>query len=557
MTTDTLELPPIDAALIDTPDDKTAIRADVVVAEPRQATLKETALASFTPIVAHMTTLAQRYRDVAFDLLTPKGLAAAKAARLELREEGRYAVQRLQKRLKDEANDLKRTIDAKAEEAIAIVKPVEDAIHAQIEAHEAKVAAEKAERERIEAERKAKHEAGIAKIRAYLAHCEQPGMTAARIQSGMDMLRAVTFGPEWEEYAVPAASAQCETLEAMQRLHAGAVAREEAAARAAEEAARLEAQRIENERKAAELAEREAALKRAEEEAAAREQASREQAAFEDWVNKTSPSGDVESVQRQWEASAEYHDLHGIEYRPATMATTEGKAETPGAGSAEAAPLADDWDDIPACPGCGAMAGCCQDFPNCPGGQAATSQPAPGGSPAKTSEVNDDDESDRGRARRLAGAGDEDSVGPDRRADDSARDDGASVHDAGLLRSLAHGDPRQGDAEHAGLTSAPSEAALQQAADFELRTDPPPPAPASDTAHATDIEARVILLQEPEPEPIDALLLDCLALVNHAAKAFEGRFPSHSKPEQAWWAELRERINSVRPGLLAMTGEGA
>ncbi|CAB3717108.1 hypothetical protein CEY09_31615 [Achromobacter marplatensis] len=35
-----------------------------------------------------------------------------------------------------------------------------------------------------------------------------------------------------------------------------------------------------------------------------------EQAAFERWLDRTCPSGDVEAVQRQWEASSDYADLH-------------------------------------------------------------------------------------------------------------------------------------------------------------------------------------------------------------------------------------------------------
>ena len=35
-----------------------------------------------------------------------------------------------------------------------------------------------------------------------------------------------------------------------------------------------------------------------------------EQRAFEDWLARTYPSGDVESVQRQWEESSDYADLH-------------------------------------------------------------------------------------------------------------------------------------------------------------------------------------------------------------------------------------------------------
>lgn len=35
-----------------------------------------------------------------------------------------------------------------------------------------------------------------------------------------------------------------------------------------------------------------------------------EQAAFEDWMERTCPSGDVEAVQRQWESSSDYADFH-------------------------------------------------------------------------------------------------------------------------------------------------------------------------------------------------------------------------------------------------------
>jgi len=37
-----------------------------------------------------------------------------------------------------------------------------------------------------------------------------------------------------------------------------------------------------------------------------------EQAAFEDWLESASPSGDVESVQRQWEASYEFRELYSL-----------------------------------------------------------------------------------------------------------------------------------------------------------------------------------------------------------------------------------------------------
>ncbi|WP_233564623.1 hypothetical protein [Achromobacter sp. K91] len=42
----------------------------------------------------------------------------------------------------------------------------------------------------------------------------------------------------------------------------------------------------------------------------AQDDAKDEQAAFEEWLERTCPSGDVEAVQRQWEASSDYADFH-------------------------------------------------------------------------------------------------------------------------------------------------------------------------------------------------------------------------------------------------------
>lgn len=239
--------------------EKTAL-VEASAVELGHGTLKATALASFVPIEAHLTTLAARYDKVAFsDLATPKGLAAAKAIRLELREQGRFAVQRLQKRLKDEANDLKRIVDDRSEELIAIIRPVEDNAHGQIEVEETRRAEAKAERERLEAEaralmaaieadRVAGLQAGITKIRGYVARCQEVDMTAERIAAGMAHLEAQVLGAEWGDHLELAQAAQAESLAAMRSLHTSALAREQ-------RAREMEAQRIENERVAAEQAE--------------------------------------------------------------------------------------------------------------------------------------------------------------------------------------------------------------------------------------------------------------------------------------------------------------
>lgn len=299
---ETLELPAIDPALIDKP------AMPVAVVPPESvATLKQTVVASFVPIKAHCAQLAAKHRGAAFDFKTPKGLEAAKAARHELREEGRYAVQRLEKRLKAEANDLKKTVEAEAAEAIEHIQPVEDKLHADITAREAEVDAEREKARQIEEARKEGHRSAIEAIRICIDRCKAPGMTSARIANGMEKLRAVEVGSAFEEFEEQAKRVKAETLAAMQREHDDLLAREQ-------EAARLEAQRIENERIAAEQA-------RVAAELAAQQRALAEQAA--------------ELARQQQEIEAARQRA----ITPAAPAATEGKADTPCAGSTEAAPI--------------------------------------------------------------------------------------------------------------------------------------------------------------------------------------------------------------------------
>ena len=228
----------------------TAIAAQVT--KPT-ATLKETALASFVPIEAHMKTLAARYNDVAYDVGTTKGMADAKAARLVLREEGRYAVQRLQERLKKEANDLKRTLDAKGDELIALVKPAEDAIHAQIEAEEDRKAAAKAESERVERERVAALESRLAGLSVWIDRCRVPGITSERIRKGIAMLEQAPIDDTWADFKDRAIERRAEILGVMQKLFQQHLIAEV-------EAQRLEEQRAEQARIEALLAARKAEL---------------------------------------------------------------------------------------------------------------------------------------------------------------------------------------------------------------------------------------------------------------------------------------------------------
>ena len=249
MSMDVLDFPPIEAP----PPVAAPVPAPVAAPAPASVaavpmSIKQAVLAQFRAAETAIVALAAKYRDVAYDVTTTKGMNEAKAARLELREKGRFALQRTEKAVKADVNDLKRVMADEVDRLVKIVQPVEDAIHAQITAEEERKAREKAERERAEAERVAGHRERLAKIAGYLTHCQQPGMTAARIQTGIDMLAAAAVGgPDWQEFAAEAVELQRTTLDAMRALHAAAVEREA-------EAARLEAQRQEQARVAAEQA---------------------------------------------------------------------------------------------------------------------------------------------------------------------------------------------------------------------------------------------------------------------------------------------------------------
>lgn len=209
-------------------------------------------------------------------------------AAVDLRENGRYAVQRAEKRIKTEVNDLKDAMSDEVARLTAIIAPVEAHVDGQIKARETQIAAEKAERERIaaeaaaaaaaaEAERKARHEAGIARIASYINQAR--GKTAAQIEAGIAYVRAnITIDPAaWEEYATRAQDALYGTLQALQEMHDTALAREqaEAAAKAqAEENARVAA---ENARIAAELAEQRRAIEAQAAELRAQQEAARAQ----------------------------------------------------------------------------------------------------------------------------------------------------------------------------------------------------------------------------------------------------------------------------------------
>jgi len=200
---ETLELLPIET------DAPAAPPATALATKPATAiapaSIKDAAIAHLRAREAAVTALAERYRDVALDLSTHKGLAAGKAARLDLRENGRFAIQRSRDETKDLLNEAKKNVEAEADRLIAIVKPVEDHVHAQIEAREEVIKAEKKKEEA----RKQAHIDNIAQIVGYAT--VSAGIGSARLQQGIEFVEQIDVSEDAFEEFVPAATVAKET----------------------------------------------------------------------------------------------------------------------------------------------------------------------------------------------------------------------------------------------------------------------------------------------------------------------------------------------------------
>ncbi|MFC4922846.1 MULTISPECIES: hypothetical protein [Delftia] len=202
--------------------------------------IRDAVLAQFREAEPAIQALADKYRDVAYAVATPKGMKEAVAARADLRDNGRLLLTRTETRIKGEVNDLKRTMADEVERLVAIVKPIEEHVDGQIKAEEKRKADEKAAREKAEADRVAQHRQNLEKLRAYADQAY--GQPVEAIERAIAALEDLQFGEEWEEFAGAAALTRDSTVAALRAL------------------AQTERTRLENERLAHELAEAKAAL---------------------------------------------------------------------------------------------------------------------------------------------------------------------------------------------------------------------------------------------------------------------------------------------------------
>lgn len=209
--------------------------------------LTRLAVAHFEPSRAALKTAAEKLTDVVHDLSTPGKLADAKSLRHRLINIPLAEARKVSGALKSKLTAASKAVGAELTSIEAGFEAAESFITPQIEARDAQVATEKAERERIEAERVAGHRANIAVIAGYVTQAQ--GKTSTQILTIINGVSAIDILPEqWEEFAVGAEIQKGETLEALHALF-------DRTKTAEHEAAAREAQRLENERAAAALAE--------------------------------------------------------------------------------------------------------------------------------------------------------------------------------------------------------------------------------------------------------------------------------------------------------------
>lgn len=307
-------------------------------------------IVEFDQVEAGLTELAAKYQGVVYEVQTAEGLAAAKAARLAIREV-RFRVQNKAAAMKDPLNRFKKMIDTQAERIKAAVEKIEDPIHQQIKAEEDR---QEAERERKRQEKLRRANEVNAKLRAISESVD--AVVAAgpdEIAATRAEIAALSITPEgYDDQAGAAVVAQQDALRRLDALHAAAVQRAEhdkaiAAERAElarlreEQAARERAEAEQRERERAERAERERA-EREERERAERERLEKQRAEIQrllDEAKREKAEADAELAK----ARAEYEQFRAAKTpapvtKPEPVTAPAPQAETTIAGWVVAPP---------------------------------------------------------------------------------------------------------------------------------------------------------------------------------------------------------------------------
>lgn len=242
---ETLEFPEIQAPALapkPAPSTKVAV-ASAAATDLAKIDLKDVALAQFGDWKAQVEAAKGAFTNVVQDLSTQAKIDEVKSHRWRLIGQPRADARKVAGALKSKLATVSKAIGAELETAVAAFDAAEVLITPQIEAAETKLAAEKAEKERVENERKQKHLNNIAVIAGYVD--QATGLPIERIEKGIAYVQGIDVSAEaFEEFAPRAAEQKEVTIQRMQQMVADLKAK-----------AAAEALRLENERIAAELAE--------------------------------------------------------------------------------------------------------------------------------------------------------------------------------------------------------------------------------------------------------------------------------------------------------------
>lgn len=198
-----------------------------------------TKIAEFDPIEAGLATLRDEYGATVWVADTPERMKAAKAAHKEIRKY-RLDLEAKRKELKADSLAYGRRIDNEAKRIAAEIAEVEDPCLSAIKAIEDEEKRIKAEAARAEAERVQRCRDEIDRIKMLPVGYSGAVVGSVEIQEAYDAMGAGPNAEEFAEFHGVAENAWHQTREQMRGLLGAAIAREQEAARIANERAELE-----------------------------------------------------------------------------------------------------------------------------------------------------------------------------------------------------------------------------------------------------------------------------------------------------------------------------
>lgn len=207
------------------------------------------AIAEYSQTEAVLAELRKQYQGVIFDVSTTKGDKAAREAR-QMMVKLRTSLEAKRKEIKAPALAYAKAIDTEAARITAAIRELEEPIDQAIRAEEARKAAEKAEKERLERQRVAEIKGRMDAIRNLPV--DSTGDSAEQLATTLADLKAFEVTQaDFAEFTEDATVARGYAIEQLERMHGHAVAREELAAQQEAERAELERQRQEQEEREA------------------------------------------------------------------------------------------------------------------------------------------------------------------------------------------------------------------------------------------------------------------------------------------------------------------